>query len=393
MQARLWERLTDERGIALPTAMITLVILTALTLAFTSLGTSEPLIARNHSMAAQARSYAESGIERAIWVMTNATPAFTSGTAAAPYDGNQVLTVSTHGGFSVQITDGANAYEKNVVAVGWAPDASGQLRGVRKIQATVSTTRLSTFSPPCALCVKGTLEIGGNSTIDARANHCAGATPTGGTMSTGATTTIGSAAVYGPGNNVANEIGAPSPDMPAVQNETSFAGVTLTADEIATLRARAQSGGTYLQGAQSFSGENSLPNGLVFVDTTTGTDYTASTPDDEAGAVTITGNITWSGWLVVMGSVNISGTVAMRGTLYALNDFTFTGNGEVRGAVITENRKDVISTVVDSSTTGSSSIVYDCAVARTGGTQADGTPWVPAKWTLQLGSFREVEGQ
>jgi Tfp pilus assembly protein PilX len=387
MLARLWGCLTDERGVALPTAMIMLIVLTAMTLAFASLGTTEPVIARNHSMGAQARAFAESGVERAIWVMTNATPTFTSGTAATPYNGTELLTVSTNGGFTVQITDGSNSYEKNVVAVGWAPDNTGQLRAARKIQATISTTRLSTFSPPCALCVKGTLEVGGNSTIDARGNHCSGSTPTGGTMSTGATTAVGSAAIYGPGNDVANEIGTPSPDMPALQDTTNFASVTLTSDEIATLRAQAQASGTYLQGAQTFNTGDPMANGLIFVDTTTGADYTSTTPDAEAGSVAISGNFTWSGWLVVMGSISISGTVNLTGTLYAMNDFTFTGNGEVRGAVITENKKDVVSTVVDSSLTGSSAITYDCTAARSGGGQ------ITAKWALSKGTFREIEGQ
>lgn len=55
--------LGDERGVALPLAMIMLVVLTMLTLTFMSLGAVEPQISRNLSDGARARQLAESGIE------------------------------------------------------------------------------------------------------------------------------------------------------------------------------------------------------------------------------------------------------------------------------------------------------------------------------------------
>ena len=67
--------LRDERGMALPLALLVLVILMALTTAFSSLATTEPTIGRNLSMGAQARSFAESGMERAIWAVSNPTDA------------------------------------------------------------------------------------------------------------------------------------------------------------------------------------------------------------------------------------------------------------------------------------------------------------------------------
>lgn len=395
MRARLYAAVMGERGVALPTAMIVLVILMGLTFAFTSLATTEPLMARNHTMATQARVFAESGVERAMWAMTSATPAFTSGTAAAPYNGSEVLSVSTNGGFTVRITDTGNSNEKNVVAVGWAPDNSGQFRAARKIQATIMAVRLSTFSPPCALCVMGTVELGGNTTIDSRSNHCAGATPQGGTMTTGATAATGAAKVYGPGNDTYNEPGTPSPDLPSLAATGTFDSFKLTTDEIATLRARAQAAGTYYQGAQTFSDSRLPPSGIVFVDTTTGADYTSTTPDAEAGSVTLNGTVSWNGWLIVQGSITVSGTVTLSGTVYAMNDFTFTGNGTITGAVISENRKDSFATVVDTAiSSGTSNIYYDCELARTGGTNPDtGQPWVQQKWSLKLGSFRELDGQ
>ncbi len=55
--------LGNERGVALPLAMIMLVVLTMLTLTFMSLGAVEPQISRNLSDGARARQLAESGIE------------------------------------------------------------------------------------------------------------------------------------------------------------------------------------------------------------------------------------------------------------------------------------------------------------------------------------------
>jgi Tfp pilus assembly protein PilX len=61
---KTWRKLLgNERGVALPLAMIMLVVLTMLTLTFLSLGAVEPQISRNLSDGARARQVAESGIE------------------------------------------------------------------------------------------------------------------------------------------------------------------------------------------------------------------------------------------------------------------------------------------------------------------------------------------
>jgi Tfp pilus assembly protein PilX len=59
-----WRRLLgNERGVALPLAMILLMVLTMLTITFMSLGAVEPQISRNLSDGARARQLAESGVE------------------------------------------------------------------------------------------------------------------------------------------------------------------------------------------------------------------------------------------------------------------------------------------------------------------------------------------
>ena len=394
MRRWLTARLGNQRGMALPTALILLVVLSGLTLAFATLGTTEPVLARNHAMGAQARAFAESGFERALWVMnTTSAPAFTAGVAATPYDGSQLLSVSANGGFTVRVTESGS--DRLVTAVGWAPDNTGVMRAARKIEAALTKFNFSMTPPLCALCVTGTLQINGNTNIDARSNHCAGTTPLAGTMSTEGTTSDGAAhSVYGPGDNVAN---TGANDKVAMASSSNLPMLSLT--DLAALKAAAKAAGTYYSGAKSFNsvcGPTDYPctelppaGGIVFVDTTTGNDLSSSpvTPIAEMGNVTMNGNLTWSGWIIAMGDVTITGTVSLTGAVYARNDFVFNGNGYIRGAVATANKVDTVASSVDSSSGGSSEIIYDCTAFMTGG----GT--VSTKWHFVAGSYRELSGQ
>ena len=91
----------DERGIALPMALLALLILATLVISFVLLATSEPLIATNQKLVAQARALAESGIERAIWALNNPTdpngvPNPLVGPAPAPYDGSAPIALNVN---------------------------------------------------------------------------------------------------------------------------------------------------------------------------------------------------------------------------------------------------------------------------------------------------------
>src|SRR5207247_1902615 len=78
-------RRSSESGIALPMALIVLGLLTTLTLAFLAITVSEPSIAMNQMMNAQARAIAESGLERAIWALSKGeTAPGTTGALADP---------------------------------------------------------------------------------------------------------------------------------------------------------------------------------------------------------------------------------------------------------------------------------------------------------------------
>src|SRR5438874_1880903 len=70
---RLRAALTDQRGIALPLALIVMTLLTVLTLGFLGLTSTEPMITANLKRGEQALAHAEAGIERAIWALSNPT--------------------------------------------------------------------------------------------------------------------------------------------------------------------------------------------------------------------------------------------------------------------------------------------------------------------------------
>ena len=383
----------NERGVALPTALLALSILLTLMTAFAVLSATEPVIAGNHLKSARARALAEAGIERAIWALSNPTAA--PGGLGDPlpsqmpseYSGTFV-SLSALGGFTLNVTNGAASNERAVVSVGWTPtnDASDTTpKGVKKIQTTVM--RLRSLDPPCALCIDGSLEVGGHAVVDARSGWCAGGSaPIGGTMTTGTTTETGTShQIFGPGNDVPNQ----SPEDIATGVSSSYFGFKLADGEITVLNNLAKANGTYFQGAQSFSTNPPFKSGIVFVDTTTGNLLMSSTPSSEVASVTIDGTFSWSGWLIVAGSLNVRGSPALTGLLYAQNDVNIRGSASIRGAIVGENRQSSSErrNSAESSETGNVTITYDCAAARDGG----GT--IPTSWFVKPGTFVQLDGQ
>ena len=382
-------RLIDERGVALPLAMIMLVTLTALMVAFTVLANTEPTIANNHQRAAQARSLADSGVQRAMWALSNPTHGngigtMTSGTtASAPYDGSSLITLGTLGGFTVQVTyDPANlSTERTVTAVGWIPSIDGNHTNPhRKIQVILQMGIVRPLDPPCAICVAGDSQVGGNARVDARSDGCGGANPPATAIrSTGTTSIAGSGDVYGYGNSTKNE----TSDYQNGADSTTF---KYTAAELAQFKLVAQANGTYYQGAVS-----SIPaSGVVYIDTTTGADYTTSTTDAQAGSLSLASNGTFNGVIIVAGSINIAGTRTFNGLVYALNDITVTGNTTFNGALVSENRKDTSSTNIDSAATGSVVVNYNCDYVRNGGDSANRQ--LSTKWMVKWGTYLETSG-
>lgn len=406
------ELLRDQRGVALPMALLALLILSTLVIAFALLATSEPLIATNQKLVAQARAVTESGLEQAIWALNN--PADPNGllsplpgTVPAPYDGSTPIPISVNstqiGVVFVTVTNGINPNERNVVAVGWAPTNAGSgSKAHQKIQATVSRFIFSATPPPAALTVQGQINITGNTNIDSRPDQSCGAKD--GTWSVGSTTTGGSGDVYGADGNDTENQSAPSGITDVKQDVplSAFAPFILKNQDLNSLKAMAKAAGTYYSGAGvsslTFNAGNLLPNGIIFVDTVSGLNIDVNgantTSTSDLASVAIHGNAPadpsgiFRGMIIVAGTLSISGDFHARGLVYSVNDliYTGTGTGLIEGAVMSQNIRDVSSTTIDTNTGGNSSIIYNCGYASNpGGQMSQG-------FTVQPGSYKEVSG-
>ena len=401
--------LTDQRGIALPMALMIILILSALMAAFLVLGASEPTLAANQQRVALARAIAESGVERATWALNN--PGDASGipnplvTPAAPYDGNTAVPVVLNGVqvgvFKVSVTNGAAPSERDIVATGWVPSDTAASRVKQRIQVTVTKGRF--LDAPGPLTVRGELDIGGTSLIDSRADPSCGRK--GGTWSKGPTRRKGSANVFSYGDddtpyvdNPPNEpflyADNPSGDIVTQVPDSEFDKVTYSNDELDMLKAIARASGHYYQGSVVFNAGTPVPNGLIFVDTVNGKNITAATPSSDFGALKISGNAAadedhiFKGWIIVNGSASIDGIFQMHGLLYVVNDLSYQGigAGQIVGAVISQNVRDISSTSIDSDTGGNSTIIWNCAYAKTGDLR------VPQSYFIKPGTYKEVAG-
>jgi hypothetical protein len=387
-----------QRGIALPVALMTLLILSALIIAFSMMAASEPLLANNQLQVAQARAVAESGLERVIWALNN--PADPSGipdpfvTAAAPYNGVTAVPVVISGVqlgvYTVSVTAGATSNERNIVATGWTPTNTGSgPKAKQRIMATVYKIRF--LDPPAGLVVRGEINASGHSTVDSRSDTSCGNKD--GTWSLGSTSIGGSASIYShDGNDSANQSTDARQDVPS----SWFDPYTYSNAELSALKAIAKAQGTYYQGAVTFDSSHRIPNGIVYVDTVSGLniDEGHTTATSDFASVDIHGNAPadasgiFSGWLIVAGSLSIAGNFQMHGMVYVLNDLTYTGTGtgEIDGAIISQNVRDTSATTIDTNTGGNAAIYYNCNYAKTGGGQ------VPNTWTIESGTYREVSG-
>ncbi len=393
---RLWApAFADRRGAALPLSLLGLLVLGVVTIAFATLGATEPLIASNQLRVAQARAAAEAGVERVLWALAQGEAA--GGLASplpdpvpAPYDGSALVTVTARGaaigGFRVTVAAGAGPAERTVVATGWAPDDTAPVKARQRVVATL--VRLRFPDPPAALTAGGPLELAGSIGVDARQDVTCGAKA--GVLSPSAIAATAPAAAWGAdGNATENQ----ATDIVAEAPRTAFEPHVLAAPELATMRAYARDHGTYYQGRVTFDSDRRLPNGLVFVDTVSGDPVTDATPDADLAAVTIDGDAAadpigvFRGWIVVNGSLDVRGSFQMRGLVYAQTDLTYAGSGGARitGAAMSRNARAGSASRV-SGGPGGALIRYDCEQARTGGGA------IPQAWTVKPGSYRETSG-
>lgn len=398
----------NQRGTVLPIAMIALLILASLTLAFMALSANEPQIAANLVSGDQALALAEAGVENAIWALNNnaASGITYPGTIPArynstlPHDSSATFVAFGVGGYTVTIAPAGT--DATITATGWLPDNTGTPKAKRTVTVVVTSFAPPNLppppflNPPGALNVKGELQASGNTTIDARPATCGAKA---GAYTKDQTLTSGSAAIYGgDGNNQANQSGSDYLDQ---QDPSTFDPLTLTQEQLNLLKALAQANGTYYgpgspppgstsySGSVGFSSSHPMPNGIVFVDTVSGNPIGIPPTASDLASVSVTANATSSGWLIVMGSINMSGTITYNGLVYAANDFTGLGNITINGSVVSLNVVDAVASSIDSTTTGASNINYDCDAIRKGATP-ENPPEVPQGFLVKPGTWHEI---
>lgn len=379
----------DERGAALPLAIVTLILFAALLLSLSVMSATEPLIASNQLHTAQADALAEAGIERALWAVQrpdapDGLPHPLPAVVPAPYDGSRLITLAADGtsagGFRLTVRPGLIPNERYVLAVGWVPtDDAGDLRpkAHRPITATLWRPRVPAESAPCALCVTGDLALDDAVTVDARADlRCGGKL---GAWASGGISVAPAARILGSdGNDLPNESGDYRQGQPAA----AALPWTFAEADLLALKRLARARGTYYQGAVVFDSSRPAPEGLVFVDTKTGATATDATPADELARAELRGG-TFRGWLVVAGTLEVSGDARLRGLAYAQDGFAYRGAapGGLEGQIVAAGLRGGKTTL--SRTGEGSALTFDCSAA----TDGDGT--VPAGWRVKAGSYRE----
>ncbi|MBI2218345.1 MAG: hypothetical protein HYU51_13720 [Candidatus Rokubacteria bacterium] len=159
--ARSHARTRREDGIALPMALIVLVVLSTLAAAVLAVGSSETNISTNHRRAAEALYLAEAGLEAAFAAINADTSLLTSAPSmlatlavTAP-----AAMLATQGTYAVQYrTVGARTVE--VVSTG-TTSATALGRGTRTLRALMTNS----YSAPDAVRSDRTLQVSGNASI------------------------------------------------------------------------------------------------------------------------------------------------------------------------------------------------------------------------------------
>jgi Tfp pilus assembly protein PilX len=441
---RFRSTLLDQRGTALPLALIVLTVLMSLTLAFLAMSSSEPLIAANLKGGEQGLVFAEAGIERTLWALANPTVA-TAGAntqlnnlnaipAAYSVGANQALfaitppgAASPTGAFAVTIsgagptTINATGYVlRNGVAVPalLSQLAASDIAARRQIQlkVTASGSLGGSAAPsvvstggglPGALTVGGTVQMGGSSLADGLdkapgvRNGCANAAGVTIRDKSNDGSLTNSISVNN-NNRIVGTVPNQDPNLPPGAQKlpaANFNQYLFTDAQLAGLKALAQSQGTYVKPTDTSQFQLHVNPGLVFVDTVDGQPL-RSPPDASQLANVKLAGINTGGWIIVMGSITIDGNVSSggvnyNGLVYAVNDITYkgTGTGGIFGGMVSANIIDSIATIVDTDVGGNANIYYDCAAIANGGGNFGGTLQSAlngATVTISPGTWREV---
>jgi hypothetical protein len=376
----------DQHGAVLPLAMLSLLVLSAVLLGLSILSGREPLVARNHTLMAQAQAMAEAGLDRTLWALS--TPDASEGVpwfapVPAPYDGSRLIGVSVDGvplgGFRVTVT-GTGDRQRQIVVTGLAPGDSGPLGQARQ-DITATAIRLRFPAPPAGITVRGDLQVAPGVVVDSTGDgSCENQV---GTWS-GGTTTLG----------VGSQVQGPDGEAEVQQRQpvAVFDELIFGTSELLALKALARARGTYYQGPVTFDARRPIPNGLIFVDTVSGRPVSEATLDEDLATVSLgegasagSGGVV-RGWIVVNGSLAIGGDVVFEGLAYAGDRFSQIGTARIRGSVIAGHVRSTTPSLIEAQPADGPALAASCEAARTGGGV------IQRRWIVKPGSYREAAG-
>lgn len=380
----LWR---DERGMALPLALLVLLVLVAQSSALLTIGSSEVQITANLRASTQAHFLAEAGVEDAFNTFRT-TPALI--TSAPAQLGPLLLsgsgTVGSFGSYSVQY----QAAGTNTVLV----VSTGTVGAAQKI---LRATLGSQFTTNNAFRTNGDLEILGNPTLQGtcgsahtNANLNISGSPSFTTPATASGTYEGKA-TYGQG-------GQPRKRVPTI-SPASFltaAQQILPASQLYQMKSdgRVLDGNglliTVLTSGQSYRGwkySSGTPASWDYNDATAydGTYYlegnvkVSGSPGSSAApwktTIIATGDIEVSGgptvsshltdtFLVAGLDIKISGhpTQSTSGIIAAHEQIKIVGNHTLKGYLVAENATAISNTVIKDTLTGNPTITFDCGL-------------------------------
>jgi Tfp pilus assembly protein PilX len=427
-----------DRGVAIPLAIVILLIVVSLTLALGAMTMTEPVISTNLLLATQARVAAESGVEAAIAALSNTQVLptnFAPTVAAAAF----VPLPGTRAGYRIasEVDTGWTVFEKanqrrlTVAGTAAGRDASGPeaspTRALKIVEAVIRRdSLLNTLLLPAAI----SSSAGGiiKAEVDARRDtsrgfdtwclrHGSAVAPVAGVVADGAEDVVSTAAVWGPGNDVPNEEGidirhrraSPPPDF-------LLGNQAFTEHELAALKELAISTGTFFRGRPvSFDSRAPLPGARAVL-------YVEGDIEIEAYGH----DTTWTGWIVAVGPTGAGsgGRIAFRcfagctpspqrltinGLLYAEDRLEVSSSPAsrrvtVNGAVITRNLAGVGDTIAPQAAPdfrvnfrcqgdGSAQRGVRDAITGTDATIGALDPNGRSGWYVKPGNVREIAGR
>jgi hypothetical protein len=141
----------------------------------------------------------------------------------------------------------------------------------------------------------------------------------------------------------------------------------------------------------TFDASRRIPDGVIFVDTTSGRPITDATPDADLAAVSIGDGAagpggSFRGWIIVNGSLSVAGGVTLQGLTYVADRLSQTGEARLVGAAMAGHVRSTAPSLVDARPPGNAALVWSCEVGGTGGGR------VPQRWMVKPGSYREAAG-